>query len=474
MSWRIFDPNKIQRLIRTALRWGLVLMFLLLGSAPLVQSRANVNATHTVCLSKCDFTLIQEAVDAGNPGDSIRVEASLPHTENNIFIDKNIHIAGLGMTATIVQGAISIGDTENPVFHISSGAVVTIKDLSVRHGGKMEYSNPGAIINDGGVVTLERVRVLNNVGVNFAGIKNQGVMTINDSIIENNTSSLGGTGIVNLNILVIYNSKITNNNGKDAEAGGIYNTGNLTIKDSTISDNAGYHGGIATFGGSVEITGTTIHSNSARYDGGGIYIDWPEVSMVNVTISGNEAFGGGGGLYISDKGEVRFANVTVSDNTADSDDDGGGNGGGVYVDPAGALHMKNSIVAGNHDLSDFFLSRAHDCHGLIDSDGYNLIGNLGVAVDGTHCQVGGSSTGDRIGVDAELGPLQDNGGPTLTHALLPGSPAIDAGNPAGCTDYDSNPTLLDQRGMIRHDRCDIGSYEADAFLYPVYLPIISR
>jgi hypothetical protein len=108
--------------------------------------------------------------------------------------------------------------------------------------------------------------------------------------------------------------------------------------------------------------------------------------------------------------------------------------------------LQNSILANN---------TGGNCHGTLNSRGYNLSSDNSCSFDGA---------GDLNNTDPELGPLQNNGGPTDTMALLPGSPAIDAGNPGGCTDSQGHLLKTDQRGMPRPDKedpsgCDIGAYE---------------
>jgi hypothetical protein len=339
--------------------------------------------------------------------------------------------------------------------------------MAIRHGGTTSGDFAGGIINNGGVVSLERVRVHHNDGVNAGGIHNGGTMTIFDSRIENNSSFGSGGGIRNDNVLLVDNTQVMGNNSFFS-GGGIANLGNLIVRDSTISENTGtnFGGGIIASGGSVEISGSTIHSNTAFDSGAGIYACWPEISLTNTTISGNMTAGDGG--------DVSLANVTVTENTADSDDSNGGHGGGIYISSPVSVHMKNTILAGNYDLSSGFFSKAPDCLGPVDSDGYNLIGSLGTAINGPYCTVNGVSTGNQVGVSAELGSLQDNGGPTLTHALLPASPAVDSGNPAGCTDYNSDPITVDQRGGDRHDQCDIGAFELNALLNHLFLAITMK
>ena len=150
-------------------------------------------------------------------------------------------------------------------------------------------------------------------------------------------------------------------------------------------------------------------------------------SMVNCTVFGNVCKGGHGGSGISILNGLIYG------------PDGHGIGGGVYIQ-TNALSLLNSIVAGN--LGD----NSSDGRGSFVSQGYNLIGNT----NGTS----GFMASDLLSVAANIGPLQDNGGPTLTHALLPGSPAIDAGTVIGAPS-------LDQRGFPRPAGAgfDIGAYE---------------
>ena len=447
----------------------------MLGSFEMIGALGNGNTVHTVCPIGCNFTTIQAAVNSATAGDTIRITSEFPHTENNIDIYRSLHIEGLGITATIIQGAVSAGGTPNEVFIVEGGGVVTFKNMTIRHGGDSFNLDAGGIFNSDAVVSLDQVLIHYNEGANSGGINNAGLMTINNSRIENNSSGTSGGGIRNSNIMVINNSYIVANSSSTS-GGGIANTGNLVVQDSTITGNNGgdYAGGIIASGGSLELLRTTIHANTANLSGGGIFVCWPEVSLTNVTISGNWTDGDGGGIFICNNGDVSLANVTISDNTADNDNTGGGQGGGSFITNPGSFHMKNAIIAGNNDLSTGMYAKAPDCRGSVDSDGYNLIGDLGQALNGTHCDVAGNTAGNQIGAVAELGPLQDNGGPTLTHALLPASPAINAGHPTVCTDYNTEPITRDQRGGIRIDRCDMGAFEFNAFLNAAYLPTIVK
>jgi len=184
------------------------------------------------------------------------------------------------------------------------------------------------------------------------------------------------------------------------------------------------------------------------------------LTLNNSTVSGNSAKTGGGGLYnaINDTGLLALNYSTVANNTSDSDNNGSGNGGGINNDQPGTATLQSSIVAGNKKGPTGTLNVTADCSGsgTMISQGFNLTGS------GTGCGLGGA--GDVTVTPANvftnvLGVLANNGGPTKTHALLPGSPAIDAGNDSICAADPING--LDQRGVARPQgpACDIGAYE---------------
>ena len=199
------------------------------------------------------------------------------------------------------------------------------------------------------------------------------------------------------------------------DAGGaIENAGTLVIENSTITGNRadGFAGAIEAASGTTTISNSTISGNRANSDSGGIDIETGAVVTLN--------------------------NVTLTGNVADADNTGTGDGGGLHVE-GGSFNLNNTIVAGNSDLG----GQAPDCDDGPISQGNNLIGNpLGCAF------VAGPT--DRVGANPMLGPLANNGGPTLTHALLLGSQAIDG---AG-----ADATPADQRGAPR-SAPDIGAYE---------------
>ena len=178
--------------------------------------------------------------------------------------------------------------------------------------------------------------------------------------------------------------------------------------------------------GTLTLTGSTVSNNSANLGGGGIRIHGATASLTNSTISNNAAFGGEGGGILNSGAVVALTilNSTVSANTAAFGGGGGGSNG----------TLQNSIVAANVPA---------DCSGTMVSLDHNLDSD-------SSCNLGGAN--DLPGVDPLLGPLANNGGPTETHALLTGSPAIDAGD-------DSAAPATDQRGLPRVGTSDIGAFE---------------
>ena len=221
--------------------------------------------------------------------------------------------------------------------------------------------------------------------------------------------------------------------------GGIYAyQSTLTLTNSIVVDNTTYDdgGGVYIYGGTLTLIGSTVSGNKANDNGGGIDNFVGTLRLVNSTVSGNTANDDGGGVY--GEGTVNLYNSTIYGNMAYE------NGGGLHS--AGTVALQNSILASNT------ASSGPDCFGITGSSGYNLI------EDASGCTFT-PITGDLTDIDANLGPLIGVPGHPRYHPLLSGSPAIDAGDPVGCTDHLGNPLATDQRGAARVGRCDIGAYE---------------
>jgi HYR domain len=273
-------------------------------------------------------------------------------------------------------------------------------------------------------------------------------LTISDGKVT--SSSARGGGIFNSGKLALDNVVLSGNSTSilppgDALAGGgaIFNNGPLTINNSTLSGNSaggGEGGGIENIN-VVMITNSTLSGNSTTGGtGGGIRSDGP-VTLLNSTLSGNSAISGGG-IFTSGGADISF--TTIANNSASS-----GQGGGIFT--TSGVRIKNSIVANSTSGSDCGGS------GTFTTSGVNFTTNGG-------CPGFTQVTPAQL----NLGPLADNGGPTQTHALLPGSVAIDAA--LDCTDVNGQPMKpsapkdvveTDQRGVSRPQgtACDAGSFE---------------
>ncbi len=336
-----------------------------------------------------------------------------------------------------------------------------------------------------------------NGGVRIGGaIESSANLTVANSVFDSNEAR-GGGAIFNGLSLTIINCAFTNNtstgSGGGLNGGGaIFSLSTISISNSTFTENSEIGGG---GGGAVylslninspgTITNTMVAGNSATGNGGGIYGSFGPSSPITITtstISDNTAnsdsdtTGSGGGLFLTGVGTATVSDSTVSGNRVNgtAGDGGGiftavsvtltnstvsgntaeGSGGGVNRS-AGEVNFLSTIVANNTDNG-----TAPDIAGSVVSQGYNLI------EDPTGATITGDTATDVTGVDPNLGPLQDNGGPTETHALLAGSPAIDQGNSPGA--------MTDQRGFIRPiddpdvanaaggDGSDIGSFESSS------------
>ncbi len=270
------------------------------------------------------------------------------------------------------------------------------------------------------------------------------------TVTGGNLSSLLGAGIyVYQGSLTLILSRVWHSTGLAAISVAPIINNALTILDSRIEDNFG--SGVAVNGNATGlIVNSTISGNSTSGSGGGVS-NAGILTIVNSTISGNDSAYDGGGISTGN-GQVHLYNVTIANNTTDSDNDSFGNGGGIAIGSIATVTFQNTIIAGNFDNSNPGLV-IPDCSGVITSEGYNLIqSDFG-------CGITGDTTGNRINQDAALDPLQNNGGPTFTHALQITSEAINTGNPAGCRDHNGDLLDTDQRGYVRNGRCDMGAYE---------------
>ncbi len=407
-------------------------------------------------------------------------------------IEKTLTITGPG-TGIVIQRQST--DPAFRILRIGSGVTVKLTNLTIR-GGKTDRAG-GGIINFG-TLGLTDCALSDNSAHQGGGIDNHGPLTLLSSTVRRNSADFRGGGVANHSFdtvtvanttfannsvglgqlgggiwnlggtLVLTNSLVASNTGggiantgtatvastriadNSAGGGGIHNTGRMTLSLSTVAHNTGA-GIVNRDGGTFTVSKSTIVGNS----GGGIFNTAfsthrpATITLRNSTVSGNSgSFAGGifnnSGLATA---RVNLFNTTVTDNSALE-----GLGGGIRQQ-AGELALTNSLVAKNSApsspdvriesgsvLSRFSLIGDGEGSGITNTDG-NLVGNV---------------SPNTAPIDPKLGPLADNGGPTRTHALLLGSPAIDAGSNADCP-------ATDQRGVARPQgaTCDIGSYERE-------------
>ena len=455
-----------------------VLLVLLLAAVPapcLFANTFNVNSLLDVvdanpgdgiCRTAPNNTVctLRAAIMEANalPGaDTINLQANstytleLPGTDSaglngDLDVLDSVTIVGAGAGSTIINGnGLVTGDRIMTVYRcIGDGVTET--------GACPNNNNIVATISgvgfDGGRTTL----------FGGGGLANLGVLTVHDCNFTNNFAAFGG-GIMNQGTLDISNSTVAGNDVSTVGAGaGVYSfSGVMRMVDSSVYDNGMLGDPASTDGGGIAAAGvgtivtidrTTINHNRAGL-GGGIHLQSATLNLVNTTVSGNLSYKSGGGLAV-DSGAAWLYNVTIANNIANSDAVGTTEfGGGVYKN-TGSLTFRNSILSGNLHLNQAAPPSFEECFGGITSAGNNIV----TFVNGAICTISGSYAA----VDASLGPLQDNGGPTLTHALLDNSLAIDKGNPDGCTDEVADKLTTDQRGVQRPfgTACDIGAVEA--------------
>ena len=323
--------------------------------------------------------------------------------------------------------------TDTITFNVA-GIITVTSQLSVTAGGPLVIDGGEVITTSGGGttrvwwvesnshLTIQNLNIVHGYIVGYGGgISNNGVLTIINSTFYANDIDFGcgeygcfggGGGIYNNGIIMVTNSTFSGNNCIYPYTVNYASTENTTIPihgDMPQPPGPMGGGGISTsYNSTTNITNSTFYANDAYY--GGAIFNWGFSTVTNSTLSGNSANGAGGGLF------NRNSIITVT----------------------------NTIVANS--------SSGGDCSGGTIDGGHNISSDDTCGFD--------PANGSMPNTDPLLGPLQDNGGPTWTHALLPGSPAIDAGDDTQCppTDQRDVPRPIDGDGDDVAI-CDIGSFE---------------
>jgi CSLREA domain-containing protein len=416
-----------------------------------LASRISISGNNSVRVfdvSKADITVTLDSLRVVNglistsEGGGLGNKGTLT-IKNSIF---STNSAGEG-GAIINRGTLTISVTSftGNIAIDSGGAIANYGTLTINNGTFANniingHGQGGAIYNDGPLSISNSTFTGNHAYDGGALYDNPGsTADITTSMFSDNSAEYGG-GILNyIGTLSITNSTIRANTGS-SQGAGIHNAGTLFLTDSTVSENNANQPNTFSSGGGIYNTGkmTAIGSlfwkNTATGDGGGIY-NSSSLTILNSTFSENTASDTGGGLYNSGTSDI--TNITIS-----------GSFVGTYpfasgIHNAGMMNFSNSILANSSSGSNCYNDASTGIIGLNTS---NLIESNAAAPNSC-----GTSS---LSSDPKLGSLADNGGPTQTMALLPGSPALDAGDDAACA-------IADQRsvGRPQGSHCDIGAYE---------------
>ncbi len=406
-------------------------------------------------------TSLREAITLTNfsfGADEIRFDPSL--NNQTLFLNGTQLPTIFGPLTITGPGADQLtisGNNQSRVFFVAADGLAFISDLTVT-GGQPTWESPffgvipaaGGGIFNAGILGIRNVHITANIASDGGGIFNTGALTATNIFVEGNSlqalpvlgGGMGG-GITNTGEMTLRNSTVTGNAARNG-GGGISTSGATSIFDSTVSGNtlsSGFGIGIDVVeGGTLSVERSTISSHfspSISMGLGGGIATAGIVSVSNSTISGNNGIG----LVILETGSLTARNVTVGNNAV-----------GIFNQGTTTLH--NTLVADNL-LSDFLPSLFN----LPSGGSHNLIGGLGSSGGFVH-----GVNGNIVGVDPKLATLADNGGSTLTHALLAGSPAIDAGSNSLAVDADGVRLAFDQRGpgfpRIQDGTVDVGAIEA--------------
>ena len=434
----------------------------------------------------------------------------------------------------IVDSTIT-GNTANTGGGVGSNGVetMTIENTTIENNTANRGGGGVGILNILDEVTITGSNIRNNnAATDGGGIDSGGTLFLRESTVSGNSAEGDGGGVSSsLSTAVISDSVIDNNSAGDT-GGGLRDV--ESIRNTTVSNNksVGSGGGMFTLAPGIIINSTFSNNESESFGGGLSVLGNPTgsaVAIANSTISGNKAQDSGGGISIGGSlivdtpenygvdytseviniaGDVFATNVTITGNVADSDNDGTGDGGGIQNAPtfitgnedptqgvrnrfgSGKIILANSILASNFDNPDNngegTINR--NISGAAGGNANNLVGNLtGLTIESVLVAPEEESLGqgsDLTGIDPQIGQLQDNGGVTPTHALLAGSPAINAGNNESILqetfidiNNDDEPTTIDfnndgdfndaipfdQRGgdfnRIFGETVDIGAFE---------------
>jgi hypothetical protein len=449
------------------------------GSTVTVRAQA-VYGINTVSWQWLVGTTTIDSGPIGTGGGEVTLPVPIPHGQSvlRVVVKSNevgatasgyyaINIDRIPGYPCTEQGILdAIADGGGPHYFDCQGptVVTTTSILRFDKGGNVILDGEGNLTVDANgshglayvspIDTVELRRMTLTGGTVVAGtgggIRSAGTLTLVDAVVSGN-SAITGAGLYNTGAMTLRSTIVSGNTGTHAlgGGGGIFQSyGTLTVIDSRISGNsAGSGGGIDVSGGEATIVGSSVLGNAAatRY-GGGVDIHGAEVTIVNSTVSGNSAVLRGDGIHNAsgtNPASLTLISTTVFGNA------GSGRGSALFGNGVQAtFELVNSIIEG-------------DCVNL----GNPPLAQHTIESPGDTCGLP-TGQGNQVGVGAaelDLGPLQDNGGNTLTQAPLSAgvSVAIDLIPEAACLDHNGAPLLSDQRGFVRPQNllCDVGAVE---------------
>jgi len=423
------------------------------------------------------------STDSGNVSlMSSRVTGNMSYsTGGGIFtVSGDVSLTSSAVNGNSTTGYWRYGGGAGGGIYTRSGSVSLTSSTVDGNSTSGRYAHGGGIATSSGSVSLTGSTVSGNstagISAPGGGISSSGLgsVSLTSSTVSGNSSGDAGGGIhTNSSSVLLTSSMVSGNStsGRFGSGGGISTgTGHVSLTSSTVSGNStsglfAVGGGISMRSGtgSVSLTSSTVSGNVSYSSGGGISTSYGSgiLSLMSSTVSGNSTSGtdsGGGGIFTGFR-TVSLSNSTVSGNAASA------NGGGINIQNtffSPSLTIENTIVAGNTagitapDLlpdPDGTLTINHSLIGV--ADGLIIAGNAG-NLTGTAANP----------LDPLIGPIANNGGTTHTHALLPGSPAFNAGNPSFDPNVLTPPRVNDQRGFafdrVVGGRIDIGSVETGA------------
>jgi len=425
------------------------------GSCPAGSGTDSITLLQDVTLSVVDnadynntgangLPQISSAISIEGGGHTISRTASAPAFRFFFVADGgNLTLNNL----TLTNGDVTPSNRKGGALYNAYGGTATVNNSTLN--GNISFG--GAIFNDGDLTVNQSTVSGNTATGNGGGIENWGTLKVNDSTVSGNSAGANGGGLYNGRTLTVTNSTISDNGG--SSGGGLYNWGKLTVINSTVSGNrSGSGGGLNNeYGGRALVNNSTFAANAAIGigSGGGIRNDSSsKMTVNNSTLSANTAGNGAGGIL--NGGTMTVTNSTLSANSASY-------GGGLAN--SGTLTLNRALIAGNSATND---PEIYSQGGTVTADSYNLIGYGGDARSSGFTP--GATDIVPSGALATIltTTLADNGGPstgpgaaTWTHALVAGSPALDAAGDSGLA--------TDQRGVTRPQGAadDIGAFELE-------------